>query len=126
MCITLPIKKNHKAKRKLILTKYWWSWCWQKWPFCPSIPICLAYLLWLVGILDPHSGALDSQYPPPASFVLTTHFRQTPLASISGTSLGHGAVNALWLAGAQLAGARQLLVRPARSLDSMYLAADTA
>ena len=70
--------------------------------------------------------SLDSQQSPPASFVLTTHFRQAPLASISGSSLGHDAMDALLLFAAQCAGARQLLARLARSPDSMHLAADTA
>lgn len=66
----------------------------------------------------------DSQYPPPASFVLKTHFRQAPLASISGAlSLGHNAMHVLWLCGTQPSGASWLLARPARSLDNTRLLA---
>ena len=66
----------------------------------------------------------DSQYPPPASFVLKTHFRRAPLASISGAlSLGHDAMHVLWLCGTQPSGASWLLARPARSLDNTRLLA---
>lgn len=72
MYMYCPFKKNnHKAKRKPSQAKYRQSWCWQKRPFCPSIPICLAHLLWLAGILDPHPGSLltlNTHHQPPLSW----------------------------------------------------------
>ena len=62
-----------------------WSRCWHKQPSCASTLMCLAQSSlahWPLG--SSPWLPLDSQYPPPASFVLKTCFRQAPLASISG------------------------------------------
>lgn len=74
-------RKESPAKQ----IKYLWSPCWHKQPSCASTPMCLAQSsLSHWPLVSSPWLSLDSQYPPPASFVLKTCFRQAPLASISG------------------------------------------